>query len=222
VEGENRSTGILSHVVAKRASGHGGRPKSRKWAGYEICGFQLRVQKLLEGLRYSPEELDFALDYSPQGRMTRQILLGRQPSAPYVEKFEAIEADPPEAKPKWLPSALAVLTGETVPMSMVESEPRACLECLARRAEGADVDEFFFPRHPSQVVHRQCRRAWRRRRDWFRRCEGLDCPHLVRIDGTRAMSCGHGVVVDWQGPTRFSGEGCALRRKPWLQGTGEK
>jgi len=175
----------------------GGRPRVQPWSEGALEQFRKRLRALLSAVRYSPEELDFAMDYSVQGRMTRQILRGRQPSRPYVKKFSRLEAEPPPPKPQWLPRAPKVLTGEAIPASMVEGERKACLECAARALEGQDVDEFFFPRHPNQVVHRQCRKAWRRRRDWFRRCEELGCDH----GGSRARTCHQ--------------EACSLRRTAW-------
>ena len=178
-----------------------GRPRLRLWSEGELQDFRSRALNLLEMIRYSPEELDSALGYSPLGRMTRQILRGRQPSRPYVEKFGRLEIEPPPPKPQWLPRALKVLTGEAIPVFMVEGERKACLECVALQAEGKEVDVFFFPSHPSQVVHKQCRKSWRRRRDWFRRCEQLRCRHVVIVEGMRAWTC---VQQD-----------CPLRRKPW-------
>jgi hypothetical protein len=192
-----------------------GRLRVRRWSEEELRVFRERLAALLDGIRYSPEELDYTMDYSPQGRMTRQILRGRQPSRPYVEKFGRLEGEPPPPKPEWLPRAPKVLTGEAIPASIVEGGRQTCLECLAREREGEEVDVAFYPAHPSQVVHRQCRRAWRRRRDWFRRCEELGCPHVVRIGTTRARTCRSTIVVDSKGPARFSGDGCTLRRKRW-------
>lgn len=124
----------------------------------------------METLRYSPEELDVALGYSPRGCMTRQILTGRPPSGPYEKEFGKLEADPAPAKPEWIPRAPKILSGEAVPAFMVETGRRECLECLALQAEGREVKHLhFFPGHPRQVVHSRCRKAWRRRRRWFRR-----------------------------------------------------
>jgi len=199
------------------ATGHG-RARVRLWSEEELRRFRNRIIALLNEVRYSPEELDYTMDYSPLGRMTRQILTGRQPSRPYVEKFHKLEAQPPPPKPEWLPRPPKVLTGETIPAVMIEGKRTACLECLARREENEEVDEFFFPRHPSQVVHRQCRKTWRRRRDWFRRCEQLGCEWVMSVNGTRAKTCGRwSIIVDWRGPTRLSGEGCTLRRKGWRE-----
>jgi hypothetical protein len=75
----------------------------------------------MEMVSYSPEELDYVLGYSARGRMTRQILRGRQPSRPYAEKFGRLEAEPPPPKPEWLPQAPKVLTGEAIPAFMVET-----------------------------------------------------------------------------------------------------
>ena len=177
----------------------GGRPRVRPWSLWALGDFRERILILLRTVRYSPEELDYVMDYSIQGRMTRQILRGRQPSRPYAEKFAQLEEEPPPAKPQWLPRAPKVLTGEAIPAFMVEAESKACLECVALLAEGHEVDEFFFPRHPSQVVHRQCRRAWRRRRDWFRRCAQLGCGHMIAIGASR--TCRQ--------------EACSLRRMVW-------
>jgi hypothetical protein len=158
---------------------------------------------LMEMVSYSPEELDYVLGYSPRGRMTRQILRGRQPSRPYAEKFGRLEAEPPPPKPEWLPQAPKVLTGEAIPAFMVETRRRECLECVALQAEGKEVKQLhFFPGHPRQVVHRRCRKDWRRRRRWFRRCEELGCPYLT--------------IVSENGlPTCASRDGCGLRRNPW-------
>ena len=153
----------MEHMVGGRSSG--GRPRLPPWSERELREFRARVHKLMEMVSYSPEELDYALGYSPLGRMTRQILRGRQPSGPYVEKFGRLEEEPPPPKPQWLPRAPKVLTGEAIPAFMVETGRRECLECLALQAEGEEVRQLhFFPGHPRQVVHRHCRKAWRRRR----------------------------------------------------------
>ena len=156
------------------------------WSEPELGKFWARVHKLMEMVGYSPEELDYVLGYSPRGRMTRQILRGRQPSRPYAEKFGLLEADPPPPKPEWLPRAPKVLTGEAVPVFMVETERRECLECMALRAEGQDVSQLhFFPGHPGQVVHSRCQTVWWMRRRWFRRCEELECEYLAILEGGR-------------------------------------
>ena len=192
----------VEHIAGKRRSS-GGRPRLPPWSERELREFRARIHKLTEMVAYSPEELDYVLGYSPRGRMTRQILGGRQPSRPYAVKFGRLEAEPPPPKPEWLPQAPKVLTGEAIPAFMVETERRECLECVALQAEGEEVNQLhFFPGHPRQVVHRHCRKAWRRRRRWFRRCEELGCPYM--------MTLSEGLV-----PMCESWERCGLRRKPW-------
>jgi hypothetical protein len=181
------------------------RPRQASWSESELHEFQERIRELLEMLRYSPEDLDFALGYSPQGCFTRQILRGRQPSRPYAEKLGRLERDPPPPKPEWVPRAPKVLTGEAIPAFMVETGRRECLECLALQAEGKEAKQpYFFPGHPRQVVHTRCRIAWRRRRRWFRRCEELGCPYLMILEGSRVPVC-------------ESEDGCQFRRKDWHQ-----
>ena len=191
----------MENMAGRRSSG--GRPRLPPWSECELREFRARIQKLMEMVSYSPEELDYVLGYSPRGRMTRQILRGRQPSRPYAEKFGRLEAEPPPPKPEWLPQAPKVLTGEAIPAFMVETERRECLECLALQADRQEVSQLhFFPGHPRQVVHSRCQTAWRRRRRWFRRCEELECEYLAILEGGRVPVCG-------------SDEGCHLRRKPW-------
>lgn len=184
----------------------GGRPRVAPWSECELRAFRARIHGLLEMVSYSPEELDYVLGYSPRGRMTRQILRGRQPSRPYTEKFGRLEAEPPPPKPEWLPHAPKVLTGEAIPAFMVETRRRECLECMALQAEGEEVNQLhFFPGHPRQVVHRHCRRAWQRRRRWFGRCKALGCVYLTMLEGSEVPIC-------------ESHDGCDLMRKGWGEG----
>lgn len=173
------------------------------WSERELREFRVRILKLIAMVSYSPEEMDYVLGYSPRGRMTRQILRGRQPSRTYAEKFRRLEAEPPPPKPEWLPRAPKILTGEAIPLFMVETERRECPECVAVQAEGEEVKQLhFFPGHPRQVVHRHCRKARRRRRRWFRRCGELDCPYLAILSENGLPIC-------------ESRDGCGLRRNPW-------
>jgi hypothetical protein len=192
----------MEHMAGGRRSS-GGRPRLRPWSERELREFRARVQKLIEMVSYSPEELDCVLGYSPLGRMTRQILRGRQPSRPYAEKFGRLEAEPPPPKPEWVPQAAKVLTGEAIPAFMVETERRECLECVALQAEGEEVRQLhFFPGHPRHVVHARCRNAWRRRRRWFRKCKELGCVYLKMLNGVGVPIC-------------ESHDGCDLRGKGW-------
>jgi hypothetical protein len=175
----------------------------RRWSECELREFRARVLRFVEMLSYSPEELDYVLGYSPVGRMTRQILTGRQPSRPYAEKFGRLEEEPPPPKPQWLPRAPKVLTGEAIPVFMVETQRKECLECVAVQAEGKEeVAPHFFPGHPRQVVHSRCRDAWRKRRRWFRRCKELGCRYLTILGEKGTPIC-------------ESQNHCGLRRKPW-------
>lgn len=195
----------MEHIAGGRRSGRG-RPRLPPWSERELREFRARVHKLMEMVSYSPEELDYVLGYSPRGRMTRQILRGRQPSRPYAEKFGRLEAEPPPPKPEWVPQAPKVLTGEAIPVFMVETGRRVCLECAALEAEGEQVRQLhFFPGHPRQVVHSRCRKAWRRRRRWFRGCKELGCFYLTILDGSQVPIC-------------ESQDGCDLRRKGWQEG----
>jgi hypothetical protein len=113
------STPMEDMVVGRRS--RGGRSRLPPWSERELREFRARIQQLMEMVSYSPEELDYVLGYSARGRMTRQILRGRQPSRPYAEKFGRLEAEPPPPKPEWLPQAPKVLTGEAIPAFMVET-----------------------------------------------------------------------------------------------------
>jgi hypothetical protein len=199
--------GPVKHIGGS-SRGIRGRPPAPRWSECELREFRARIDELMEMVRYSPEELDYVLKYSPLGRMTRQILGGRRPSRPYVEKFGRLEAEPPPPKPQWLPRAPKVLTGEAIPAFMVETERRECLACVALQAEGEEVKQVhFFPGHPRQVVHTRCRTAWRRRRRWFRKCKELRCAHLTMLEGSQIPVC-------------ESEDVCHLRRRGWAESDG--
>ena len=192
--------------IAGKWRSSGGRPRLPPWSERELREFRARIHKLMEMVSYSPEELDYVLGYSPRGRMTRQILIGRQPSRPYAEKLGRLEAAPPPPRPEWLPRAPKVLTGEAIPAFMVETRRRECLECVALQAEGEEVKQpHFFPGHPRQVVHARCRNTWRRRRRWFRKCKELGCVYVEILEGSRVPIC-------------ESHDGCGLRRRGWHEG----
>jgi len=104
---------------------------------------------LLEALNWTPADLDIALRYAPQGKMTAQILglygngRRRQPSVPYVQKFAVLEADPPPPKPPWAPLLLPCAGGEqgAVPVGRILAASRQCPECVAEFEEGRRREE---------------------------------------------------------------------------------
>ncbi len=98
-----------------------GQPRVSPWSERELREFRGRILDLVERVSYNPEELGYTLGQSPRGRKTRQILRGREPSRPYAEKFGQLEANPPPPKPEWLPPAPESLTGEAIPLFMVET-----------------------------------------------------------------------------------------------------
>jgi hypothetical protein len=121
-----------------------GRPRVSPCSERELHAFRGRIEELLGTVSYSPEELDYALGYSPRGRMTRQLPGGRQPSRPYAEKLGRLERNPPSPKPTWTRRAPKILAGEAIPVFMLETEQRRCLECMAVQPEGGDVDQPHF------------------------------------------------------------------------------
>jgi len=149
------------------------RPKIRPWTDEELRRFQDRVRQLLDRLHWTQADLDVALGYAPQGKMTAQVLglygngRHRQPSQPYVRKFERLEAAPPAPKPPWGHAVLPLrdLDRGAVPLQRVLSSPRQCPMCLVEFRQGrrTESDTWWWFGHPRQ---RYCspahKRAWRR------------------------------------------------------------
>ena len=80
-----------------------GRPPNGGWSAAQQDAFCARVTALLERLRWTAEDLDVALGFSPKGWTTARILgqvghTPRRPSANYVARFRQLEADPPPPK----------------------------------------------------------------------------------------------------------------------------
>ncbi|MBU0492282.1 MAG: hypothetical protein KKA73_25155 [Chloroflexi bacterium] len=180
----------------------------------EQTEFCRRIESLLDRLNWDDMDLDNHLGYRSNGRWTRLIRHGHPPSRFYRQRLAAlaaaVEAGHISPKPAWAPLVIYnpanAPQDAVIPLARVAGAPRQCLECVAQFAEGRLENEgqtWWVFAHTRSHVCPAHKRAWRRRRAWFQRCQALGCPHVEEIPHLTTHTCRQ--------------LACSLRRRSWVQ-----
>lgn len=178
-----------------------GRPRTKNWTPEEIEGFQQALANWLVATGRTPEELEAQLGYQSDGVYVR-LMMGelqekdRPPSEEFLHRLEeqGFEWNGKAPVAVHLSAAHGVYALADLPEgTIVVGEPQQCPECLAEHLEGKRplARTYYVFSHP---MARYCpaghRRAWYRRKRWFKRCRELDCPWVQSLDGIDAYTCG--------------------------------
>ena len=140
----------------------------------ELVEWRARVRRVMAKVNYGAAQLDEALGYSSEGRLTKTYLgeyrgtEGRRPSFAYYEHFEEFAAQVEEGIiepiPPWRPVPIWSSEGKAIPLDRILAAAHQCPYCVYEWLIGMreEAETWWWVNSPTRVYcSERHRRGWR-------------------------------------------------------------